>query len=57
MIKGNAMDTFTIHFADGDSFSLMAVTHTGAQWLAAELCPGKKIMRVERIGEWEEEGK
>jgi hypothetical protein len=54
MIRGNTMDTFTIHFDDGESFSLMAVTHTGAQWLAAELCPGKKIMRVERIGEWDE---
>jgi hypothetical protein len=54
MIRGNTMDTFTIHFDDGESFSLMAVTHTGAQWLATELCPGKRIMRVERIGEWDE---
>jgi hypothetical protein len=56
MIKGNTMDTFTIHFDDGDSFSLMAITPTGAQWLAAELCPGKKVMRIEKLGEWDDEG-
>jgi hypothetical protein len=55
MIKGNAMDTFTVHFDDGDCFSLMAVTPTGAQWLAAELCPDKKVMRIEKLGEWNDE--
>jgi len=56
MIRGNAMDTYTIHFDDGDSFSLMAITPTGAQWMAAELCPDKRVMRIERIGDWDDEG-
>jgi hypothetical protein len=55
MIKGNTMDTFTIYFDDGDFFSLMSVTPTGAHWLAAELCPGKKVVRIEKLGEWDDE--
>jgi hypothetical protein len=55
MIRGNAMDTYTIHFDDGDCFSLMSITPTGAHWLAAELCPEKKVVRIEKIGEWDDE--
>jgi hypothetical protein len=54
MIKGNTMDTYTIHFDDGESFSLMAVTPTGAQWMAGELCPDKRVVRIERLGEWDD---
>jgi hypothetical protein len=55
MIRGNVMDTYTIHFEDGDNFSLVAKDGTNAHWMASELVPGKKITRVERIGEWEDE--
>lgn len=55
MIKGNVMDTFTIYFEDGEHFSLIAKDGTNAHWMASEFVPGKKIVRVERIGQWDDE--
>jgi len=52
MITGNVMDTYKVHFQDGQCFSLVAPTKEKARWLAAELQLSNRVVRVERIGEW-----
>lgn len=54
MIKGNMMDTFTVYFTDGDRFSFIAKDAMHARLMATELYPDKSIMRVEKIGQWED---
>ena len=56
MIKGNAMDVYTVQFANGDKFSLMARNSAMARLNAYELVPDSPIVAVHRIDEWEEEG-
>jgi len=52
MITGNVMDTYKVYFQDGQCFSLVAATKEKARWLAAELQLSNRVVRVERIGEW-----
>jgi hypothetical protein len=52
MITGNVMDTYKVFFEDGQSVSLVAATKEKARWLAAELQLNNRVVRVERIGEW-----
>jgi hypothetical protein len=46
------MDTYKVFFEDGQSVSLVAATKEKARWLAAELQLSNRVVRVERIGEW-----
>lgn len=52
MITGNSMDTYKVYFQDGQSVSLVATTKEKARWLAAELQLSNRVVRVERIEEW-----
>jgi hypothetical protein len=52
MITGNVMDTYKVYFEDGQSFSLLATTKEKARWMAAELQLSNRVVRVERIEEW-----
>ena len=54
MITGNSMDTYKVYFQDGQSVSLVAATKEKARWLAAELQLSNRVVRVERIGEWDD---
>ena len=56
MIKGNAMDVYTVQFANGDKFSLMARNSAMARRTAYELVPDYAIVAVHKLDEWEEEG-
>ena len=56
MIKGNAMDVYTVVFANGDKFSLMARYSAMARLNAYELVPDSPIVAVHKLDEWEEEG-
>lgn len=44
MIKGNAMDLYTVAFANGEIFSLMADNQTMACLMAQELAPGQQLI-------------
>lgn len=55
MIKGNAMDVYTVQFANGDKFSLMARDSTMARLTAYELVPDSPIVAVHKIDEWQED--
>ncbi len=55
MIKGNAMDVYTVQFANGDKFSLMARDSTMARLTAYELVPNSPIVAVHKIDEWQED--
>ena len=44
MIKGNAMDLYTVAFANGEIFSLMADNQTMACLMAQELAPGQELI-------------
>ena len=46
MIKGNAFDTFTISFADGQQFSLMATSAKIAEMFAQRLHQSSIVIKV-----------
>ena len=56
MIKGNAMDVYTVAFANGEKLSLMAYDTTMARLMAQELAPDSTILAIHKIDQWEEEG-
>ena len=49
------MDVYTVQFANGDKFSLMARDSTMARLTAYELVPDSSIVAVHKIDEWEED--
>ena len=55
MIKGNAMDVYTVQFADGDKFSLIARDSGMARLTALELVPDATIVAVHKIDQWDDE--
>ena len=55
MIAGNVMDVYTVAFANGEQFSLMAYDTTMARLMARELMPDSAIVAVHKIDQWEEE--
>ena len=54
MITGNALDTFRIYFNDGKELSLIARNYAHAHWTASELLPEAEVVRVEKLGMWED---
>lgn len=54
MIKGNVLDVFTIVFADGDQFSLMARDKNMARLMALELAPNQTIVAIHKTDDWED---
>jgi hypothetical protein len=54
MIKGNAMDVYSVFFANGDKFCLMARDITMARLTAHELVPDYAIVTVHKVDEWDE---
>lgn len=48
MIKGNVSDTYTILFADGEQFSLMASNESMAKLLAVTIKKTSSIVNVAR---------
>ena len=54
MIKGNAMDVYTVAFANGDKFCLMARDTTMARLTAQELLPDHAIVSVHKVDQWYE---
>ena len=55
MIKGNAMDVFSVAFANGDKFSLVARDTTMARLTAQELVPDHAIVSVHKIDQWNDD--
>jgi hypothetical protein len=55
MIRGNAMDVYTVAFANGDIFSLMANGQTMACLMAQELAPGQELIACHIIDQWEDD--
>jgi hypothetical protein len=55
MIKGNAMDVYTVAFANGDKFALMARDSNMARLNACELVPDHAIVAVHKLDEWNED--
>ena len=55
MIRGNAMDVYTVAFANEEKFSLMAYDTTMARLMAQELMPDSAIVAVHKIGQWAED--
>lgn len=55
MIKGNVMDVYTVAFANGEQFSLMARDQTMACLMAQELAPGQKLIACHITDEWEDD--
>ena len=55
MIRGNAMDVYTVAFANGEKFSLMAYDTTMARLMAQELVPDSAIVAVHKIDQWKED--
>jgi hypothetical protein len=53
MIRGNAMDVYTVAFANEEKFSLMAYDTTMARLMARELMPNSAIVAVHKIDQWE----
>ena len=53
MIRGNAMDVYTVAFANEEKFSLMAYDTTMARLMAQELMPNSAIVAVHKIDQWE----
>lgn len=49
------MDVYTVQFANGDKFSLMARDSTMARLTAYELVPNSPIVAVHKIDEWQED--
>ena len=54
MIKGNAMDVFSVAFTNGDKFCLMARDTTMARLTAQELVPDYAIVSVHKIDQWDD---
>ena len=54
MIKGNVMDVYTVVFANGDKFCLMARDATMARLTAQELTTNYAIVAVHKVDEWDE---
>lgn len=54
MIRGNALDVYTVAFANGEIFSLMANSQSMACLMAQELAPGQKIIACHITDEWED---
>jgi hypothetical protein len=54
MIKGNAMDVFSVAFANGDKFCLIARDATMARLTAQELLPDYAIVSVHKIDQWDD---
>jgi hypothetical protein len=55
MIKGNAMDVYSVVFTNGDKFNLMARDTTMARLTAQELVPDHAIVSVHKIDQWEDD--
>jgi len=55
MIKGNVMDVYTVAFANGEIFSLMARDQTMACLMAQELAPGQELIACHITDEWEDD--
>ena len=54
MIKDNVMDVYSVAFANGDKFSLMARDSTMARLTAQELVPDYPIVAVHKVDQWDE---
>jgi hypothetical protein len=54
MIRDNVMDVFSVAFANGDKFSLMARDSTMARLTAHELVPDHAIVAVHKVDQWDE---
>ena len=54
MIRDNVMDVYSVAFANGDKFSLMARDATMARLTAHELVPDHAIVAVHKVDEWDE---
>jgi hypothetical protein len=55
MIKGNVMDVYSVVFANGDKFCLMARDTTMARLTAHELVPDHAIVAVHKVDQWEDD--
>ena len=55
MIQGNAMDVYTVAFANGDIFSLMAKSEAMACLMAQELAPGQELIACHITDQWEDD--
>jgi len=55
MIKGNAMDVYTVAFANGDKFALLARDSNMARLNAYELVPDHAIVAVHKLDQWGED--
>ena len=55
MITGNAMDVYTVVFANEKKFFLMACDTTMARLMAQELVPDSAIVAVHKIDQWAED--
>ena len=55
MIQGNAMDVYTVAFANGDIFSLMANSQAMACLMAQELAPGQELIACHITDQWEDD--
>lgn len=54
MIRDNVMDVYTVVFANGDKFALLARDSTMARLTAHELVPDYAIVAVHKVDEWDE---
>ncbi len=54
MIRDNVMDVFSVAFANGDKFCLMARDTTMARLTAQELVPDYAIVSVHKIDQWDD---
>ena len=54
MIRDNVMDVYSVVFANGDKFSLVARDITMARLTAHELVPDYAIVAVHKVDEWDE---
>ena len=55
MIQDNAMDVYTVAFANGDIFSLMANSQAMACLMAQELAPGQELIACHITDQWEDD--
>jgi len=54
MIRDNVMDVYSVFFANGDKFCLMARDITMARLTAHELVPDYAIVAVHKVDQWDE---
>jgi hypothetical protein len=54
MIRDNVMDVYSVVFANGDKFCLMARDITMARLTAHELVPNHDIFAVHKVDQWDE---